>query len=140
MMATTARRCVMAEHPNVGFLRKGYEAFAKRDMATLRDIFSQDVVWHHAGTSPISGEYRGRDAVFAFFARLAELSGGTFRIELHDVLGNDEHGVALSRETASRQGKQLDSLGVHVYHVRDGKITEAWSVMQDQRRYDDFWS
>ena len=44
----------MAEHPNVGFLRKGYEAFAKGDMATLTDMYSQDVVWHHAGTSPIS--------------------------------------------------------------------------------------
>ena len=129
----------MAEHPNVGFLKKGYEAFAKGDMATLTDMFSEDVVWHQAGTSPISGEYRGRDAVFAFLARFAELSGGTFRIELHDVLANDEHGVALSRDRASRQGKQLDASSVEVYHIRDGKIREAWAVQQDQRRYDEFW-
>ncbi len=99
----------MAEHPNVGLFRKGYEAFAKGDMATLRELFSEDVVWHVSGNSPISGEYRGQDAVFAFFARIAELSGGTFRIDLHDVVANDEHAVALVRSTASRQGKQLDS-------------------------------
>jgi ketosteroid isomerase-like protein len=130
----------MAEHPNASLLSKGYEAFAKGDMATLTGIFGEDAVWHQSGTSPLSGEYRSRDAVFAFLARFAELSGGTFRVELHDVLANDEHGVALSRETASRQGKQLDSPSVQVYHIRDGKIREAWSVQQDQRRYDEFWS
>ena len=130
----------MAEHSNVGLLRKGYEAFARGDMATLTGLFNEGVVWHQPGTSLISGEYRGRDAVFIFFGRLAEVSGGTFQVELHDVLANDEHGVALSRETASRQGKQLDSLAVHVYHITGGKITEAWSVIQEQRRYDEFWS
>jgi ketosteroid isomerase-like protein len=134
------RRCIMAEHSNVGLLRKGYGAFAKGDVATLTDLFSQHMVWHQPGTSRVSGEYRGRDAVLAFLGRLAELSGGTFRVDLHDVLANDEHGVALSRETASRQGKQLDSLSVQVYHIIGGKITEAWSLIQEQRRYDEFWS
>ena len=130
----------MAEHPNVGLLRRGYEAFAKGDVATLTEVFSGDVVWHESGTGPISGEYRGREAVLAFLGRFAALSGGTFRVEPHDILANDEHGAVLSRATASRQGKQLDALEVQVYHLRDGKVTEAWSFFQDQRRYDEFWS
>ena len=130
----------MAEHPNAALVRKGYEAFAERDMATLRDIFSQEIVWRQSGTSPVSGEHRGRDAALAFLGRLVELSGATIQVELHDLLGNDEHMVALSRETGNRQGKELNVLTAQVYHVRDGKITEAWSVMQDQRHYDDFWS
>lgn len=130
----------MPEHPNVGLVRKGYEAFAKGDMATLTEMFTENVVWHVAGNSPLSGEHRGRDAVFAFFRLTAELSGGTYRVELHDALANDEHAVGLSRATASRQGKQLDSLDVETYHVRNGKITEAWSFVQDQRVTDEFWS
>jgi ketosteroid isomerase-like protein len=130
----------MAEHPNVGLLRKGYEAFAKGDIATLREMLSENVVWHIAGSSAVSGEHRGREAVFAMFAKLAELSGGTMRIELHDVLANDEHAVALFRETASRQGKQLDQLEVAVYHISNGKATEAWSFPYDQRASDEFWS
>ena len=130
----------MAEHPNAALLRKGYEAFNKGDMATLRELFTENVVWHIPGNNPLSGEHRGRDAVFAMFARTAELSGGTYRIELHDVLANDEHAVALSRATASRQGRQLDSSDVQVYHVSNGKITEAWSLALDQRVTDQFWS
>ena len=130
----------MPEHPNAALLRKGYEAFNKGDMATLRELFSDDAVWHVPGNNQLSGEHRGRDAVFAMFARSAELSGGTYRVELHDALANDEHAVGLSRAMASRQGKQLEAVAVETYHVSNGKITEAWSFAQDQRVTDQFWS
>jgi ketosteroid isomerase-like protein len=130
----------MAEHPNVSLVKKGYEAFAKGDMATLTDVLGQDMVWHIAGNNPLAGEYQGRDAVFKMFAQLVELSGGTFRNEPHDILANDEHAVALTRETASREGKQLDALSVQVYHIRVGKVIEAWSFEHDSPAYDEFWS
>jgi len=53
----------MADHPNAALLRKGYDAFAKGDTATLTDLFSEDVVWHLPGRNLISGEHKGRDAV-----------------------------------------------------------------------------
>ena len=130
----------MADHPNAELLRKGYEAFDKGDMAALTNLFSEDVVWHVPGDSPISGEHRGREAVFAAFAKTVELSGGSFKIELHDVLANDEHVVALTRATGSRQGRQLRSLDTDVYHMSNGKVTEFWSFAEDQRLTDEFWS
>ena len=130
----------MAEHPNVGLARKGYEAFAKGDMATVRELWSEDAVWHVPGNGPFAGEHKGRDVVFGLFARLAELAGGTFRIELHDVLANDEHTVVLFRETASRQGRQLNQLETAVHHISNGSVTEMWSFVYDQRASDEFWS
>ena len=130
----------MADHPNATLLRKGYEAFGKGDMATLTDLFSEDVVWHLPGNNQLSGVHRGRDAVFAIFAKTVELSGGSFKVELHDVLANDEHAVALTRGAASREGRQLRSLDTDVYHMSNGKVTEFWSFPEDQRLTDEFWS
>ena len=130
----------MADHPNAALLRKGYDAFAKGDTATLTDLFSEDVVWHLPGRNLISGVHKGRDAVFAVFAKTMELTGGTFKIDLHDIVANDEHTVSLSRASASRQGKQLDLRGVDIYHIRNGKVTEMWSFSEDQRQDDEFWS
>lgn len=130
----------MADHPNASLLRKGHEAFAKGDMATITGLFSEEMVWHLPGDSLISGVHKGRDAVFAVFAKTMELTGGSFKIDLHDVIANDEHAVALRRNTASRQGKQLDMAAVDVYHIRDGKVTEWWSFTEDQRLDDEFWS
>ncbi len=130
----------MADHPNATLLRNGYEAFGKGDMATITELFSEDVVWHLPGNNQLSGVHRGRDAVFAIFAKTGQLSGGTFKIELHDVLANDEHAVALTRATASREGKTYDSLDTDVCHLSGGKVTEFWSFAEDQRATDEFWS
>ncbi len=66
----------MTDHPNAKLLRKGYEAFASGDMATITELFSEDVVWHAPGNNPVSGVHRGRDAVFAALAKVTQLSEG----------------------------------------------------------------
>jgi ketosteroid isomerase-like protein len=76
----------------------------------------------------------------ASFAREFELSGGTYAVELHDVLADDDHTVALLRGTAQRDGKGLDMNYVLVFHIGGGRITEAWELWTDQRVLDEFWS
>ncbi len=127
----------MAEHPNALLIRRTYEA---TDIARLAGLYGGDVVWHWPGTGRLCGDYNGRDAVLTVFGRIQELCGGTFRIEVHDVLANDEHAVALTRWTASRQGKQLNVRDTDVYHIRDGKVVEFWSFVEDQRLDEEFWS
>ena len=96
-------------HPNEDLVRRGYKAFGTGDIATLSELFADDIVWHAGGRSPITGDYKGKDEVFGFFAQLAERAGGTFRIDIHDVLANDEHVVALVMATGEREGKTLNS-------------------------------
>src|SRR5439155_12616958 len=95
-------------HPNEDLARKGYAAFSGGDMATLNDLFADDIVWHVGGRTPIAGDYAGKDAVFGFFAKTMEMTGGTFRLDLHDLLANDEHVVALVTATGQREGRSLD--------------------------------
>ena len=127
----------MAEHPNAALIRQTYNA---ADAAALASFYAEDMAWHWPGSGPLCGDYKGRDAVLAVFGRIQELCGGTFRIEVHDVLANDEHGVALTRWTASRQGKHLNVLDADVYHIRDSKIVEFWSFAEDQGLVNEFWS
>ena len=130
----------MADHPNAALLKKGYEAFSQGDMATITDLFAEDVVWHLFGHNQLAGVHRGRDAVFASFAKTAALSGGSFKIDVHDVVANDEHAVALTRATGTREGRSLDSMDTDVYHMKDGKVVEFWSFVEDDRATDEFWS
>jgi ketosteroid isomerase-like protein len=77
-------------HPNEELVRSGFDAFSKGDVDTLRDLFDPDAVWHSPGRSPLSGDHRGVDDILDFFARTMELTASTFRVELHDVVANDE--------------------------------------------------
>lgn len=127
-------------HPTEDLLRRGFEAFGKGDMATIAELFADDVVWHVPGNNPLSGDHKGRDSVLAFLGKSAELSGGTLKLEVHDILANDEHGVALTRGSAQRGGKSLDNNGVQVFHIRDGKVVESWLYAGDPAANDEFWS
>ena len=95
-------------HPNEDLVRKGYQAFGTGDLDTLTQLFTDDIQWHTPGRSPLAGDLKGRDEVFAQFAKIAELSGGSFRLEIHDVIANDEHAIALVTASGSREGKSLD--------------------------------
>lgn len=127
-------------HPNEELYRKGFEAFQKGDTETLKDHFADDIIWHVGGQGPFAGDYKGSGEVISLFGRQVEATGGTFKLELHDLLANDEHVVALVRTTAERNGKRLNDPGVHVVHVRDGKLAESWFHASDQYAVDEFFS
>ena len=128
-------------HPNEDLVRDGFAAFERGDMDALRkQICTDDVRWHNPGRGPISGDYEGIDQVIQYFARVLELTGGTFSLELHDVLANDEHAVALVTVRGERAGKQLTDNEVLTYHIRDGKISEVWTHTTDLSAADEFFS
>ena len=94
-------------HPNEDLIRRGYDAFSSGDLQTLREVFHPDIVWHAPGRSQLSGDHRGVDAVLGFFGQTMELTGGAFRVEVHDVVANDAHAVGLNSVYAERAGKTL---------------------------------
>lgn len=127
----------MAEHPNVTRIMDGYAAFAKGDLAALNDLFAEDLLWHVDGRNQLAGQYQGREAVFGFFRKLMEVTEGSFHLDVHAVLANDEHGVAMVITTATRGGQSIDVKDVHVMHLRDGKVVEFWNASTDQYAFDE---
>ncbi len=130
----------MTEHANATLARRGYAAFSAGDMDTLRGMMREDVSWHQPGTTPIAGDYLGRDRVFDFFGMLFERSGGTLKVEPVDVLADDERAVVLQHSTARRDGKELDYRQVLVFEIRDGKIADTQVYEGDPQQGDLFWS
>jgi uncharacterized protein len=127
-------------HPNEDRIRKGYEAFSTGNFQALDEVFAEDILWHVGGRSPFTGDYKGRQEVYGFFAKLAENSGGTLRLEIHDVLANDEHGVAFVHTTAQREGRILDDNTLHAFELEGGTVKEFWGYPGDPYAADEFWS
>ena len=81
-------------HPNEDMVREAFAAFGRGDIDALqRQYFDPGVRWHFPGRGPLAGDHEGVAQVAGMLARPAELSGGTHGIELHDVIGNDDHVV-----------------------------------------------
>jgi ketosteroid isomerase-like protein len=126
-------------HPDEELVRRGYDAFSRSDMETLREVFHPDLVWHSPGRNQLAGDHRGVEAVLGFFGRTMELTGGTFRVEVHDVVASDEHVVGLNSVAAQWAGKTLNGRNALVFHVRDGRATEVWQFWEDQYAADEFF-
>jgi len=127
----------MAEHPNVTLIKDGYAAFAKGDLAVLNDLFAEDLLWHEPGRNQLAGDYRGREAVFGLFGKLMEVTEGSFHIDPHTVLADDEHAVALVVTAVSRGGRSIKTNEAHVFHLRDGKVVEFWNASFDPYAFDE---
>ena len=122
-------------------LRQGYENFDKGDLDAIRGDFAPDTVWHSGGSNILTGDYKGIDDVFAYFMKIVQETDGTFKNEVHDVLANETHGVALVRSSATRNGKTLDTNTVHVAHFNsEGQISESWIIPEEFEKANDFWS
>jgi ketosteroid isomerase-like protein len=130
----------LAGHPNLATFQSIYTAFTTGDMDTLATFFDEDVVWHTPGHHSLAGTHEGRDATFASFREEFERSGGSYNVEIREVLAGDEHIVALLHATADRGDKRLDQNYVIVFQMRDGKVQAAWEVWNDQTALDDFWA
>ncbi len=129
----------MADHPNADLFRRGYTAFQTGDLDTVRELFASDIKWHTPGSGKFSGTRSGVDDTIAMFLQQFEESGGTFKVEVHDILANDEHAVALGTASAEKDGRSIRDNYTHVVHISGGKLTESWIFDEDPQAVDDFW-
>jgi uncharacterized protein len=124
----------------VDLVRRGYAAFETGDMDTMRAVLTDDVAWHSPGQSPVSGDFQGVDNVIAEFGRLFQESGGTFRVEINEILEGEQSVVVLARGSASREGRTLDERYAHIFNFRGDQVSEAWVINYDQAKTSLFWS
>jgi ketosteroid isomerase-like protein len=126
---------------NEEIVRQGYKAFGEGDMDTLRSLFAAEAVHSAPGNSPIAGEYKGIDDVLGYYAKLFELSDGTFTAELKSTkVEGDDKVVATHRDKAQRGDKTLDQDETLTFTISGGKITRLVEKHSDAAAYDAFWS
>ena len=126
-------------HPNEDLIRSTYAAFAAGDLQAVGESLADDIVWHSLGQSRFSRDYTGREDVLCLFGTLFEETDGTFRIELNDVLANDQRAVALTTNRGERLGRTLVYDEAAVFRLADGKIAEAWLYVDDQEAHAAFF-
>ena len=122
-----------AEHPNAAAYRRTADAFRSGDLALLSTLVDADVVWHVPGRHAMAGDIHGRDALLEWLGLLRPKG---FWLSEHDVFGNDEHVCALSVMGARRDGVDVQTRVVSVFHYRDSQQLERWFYPEDPVAWD----
>src|SRR5579859_4505404 len=117
---------------NAERVRAGYAAFASGDLEATRQVFHPEVVWHAQRLGQLGGDHRGWPAVANFFMRTMQLTQGTFRIEVQEVLASESSGAAVIRSRAKRGDLTLDDGQIHLFRIDDaGLVREVWQYVGD---------
>ncbi len=113
-------------------------AFQRGDLDAVGAAFAPDASWEVPGSSVVSGTYVGPAEILGFLGRTFELSGGTLRLELIDLLESEWGAAHLQRITASNDGRELDMIEVLHHTIDDGKIVRTYH-RPDQDALKDFF-
>jgi hypothetical protein len=108
---------------DVEMVRKGYDAFNRKDIAAVLELYDSQIEWIEAGggRSP-SGTYRGPQSVAnEVFATVPE-NFDDFRAEPEQFIDAGENVVVVGRfRGRAKNGVTLDAPFVHVHRLRNGK-------------------
>ncbi|ORB39017.1 hypothetical protein BST41_18550 [Mycolicibacterium porcinum] len=113
-------------------LRRLYDSFIAGDDTVYKELVDPEIVWHEPGETQISGDWRGADEGLRMYQKFMEISGGTYRDELIDIVANDRLGVAIVRHRLERDGETFSYVLAQVYRIDGGKLVEYWEYPEPE--------
>jgi uncharacterized protein len=102
------------------------QAVRDGDTEVIQASFAEDATWDYPGNLPLSGTWRGREAIINdFLGSLGTLfEPGTLTIELTSMLSAGDQVVAEWTARATARGNAAyHNRNIGVFTVRDGQIT-----------------
>lgn len=111
---------------NIQIVQDAYDKFTSGDIPGLLNLLSEDVEWitPEIENAPFAGARHGTDEVGEFFA-LLDKSEETTKFEPTEFIAQGDRVVVLGKygATVRETGRSYESGWVHVFNVKDGKIT-----------------
>lgn len=128
------------DDPRVRAVLNYQRQVAAGDQEHAREIFWPDVTYSVPGTSLLAGTLNGPDAVMGYFAKLYELTDGTYAISRMHWLTSPTRVALFTRNHASRNGATLSWDEVIVFTFVDGRKKKIEHFSGDQYRVDELFS
>lgn len=120
---------------NVDKIVAFFAAYAARNVAAVREVMADDIVWRIPGHHPLAGPKQGVEEVLAFFDQLGKAG---FQAEPKVIAEHGDYVVDHHRGW-SDAGPGLDLTWCLVFRFEKGKIKEVTNFCEDQHQADLFF-
>ena len=114
----------MAEDPKISVIRRGYEAFNRRDPDAISEDMHPDFELDFSGSvGPDRGVYRGPDGMSRLWRRYWE-SFESISIEPEEMIEAGDHVIALVRARGRGLGSgiETEARGPHLWTFKEEKV------------------
>ena len=129
----------MAQNTEEQMLRELYSKFAAGDLPGVLAMCSDDIIFRVPGTNPLAGAYT--NTTFAdLIGKVMQISAGTFREDVVDIVANKDHAVAILDHAFERDGTKIAYRTDHIWQLRDGKFCGWLERPGDEEAFNRAWS
>ena len=116
----------MDAQQNKQLVQEAYRMFQRGDIPGILDRCTDDAEWTSPESEyvPFAGSFHGRQGVAEFFSKL-DASTQAIRFEPREFIAEGDKVVVLGHATwhVKSTGRELDTPWVHVFTMRDGKMS-----------------
>ena len=119
-------------------LRKLYDDFGRGDLDAMLAACAEDIEFHVPGSNQLSRTW-GKSDFTQLITLVQELSGGSFREEVLDVMVGNLHGAVLLHHKLERDGETLGYMTLHLWEFSDGKPSQFWEYPRDLDSFNEIW-
>ena len=126
---------------DVQTVRGGYDAFNRKDIPAVLDLYDDQIEWIEAGGGRApAGTFRGAQSIANEVFATVPQNFNDFRAEPEQFIYASEHVVAVGRfRGRAKNGASLDAPFVHVYRMRNGKVAGFQNYV-DATRWASAWA
>jgi ketosteroid isomerase-like protein len=128
------------EARNLAVVRRGFEAFAARDMEAMKTVMAPNTHWHQTVNKLFSGDFNGQKAILEYFGQLANETGDTIKATPKAMAADGDRVFVAYHLSAKRGGKTLESDNVNIYTLADGVVIDTVVFESDQPAIAAFFS
>lgn len=116
------------------------EAYEGGNLESMRQCFTDDLLWHIPGQTRVSGAWRGWSGLREHATLLRTLTNGTWHSENLDILVGEHTIFLYRRNTGEREGKQLDIRASYRLEFDGDRIAAVYASYEDQSQLTEFWA
>ena len=116
-------------------VQTAYAAFGRGDIPALLEMLTEDVRWQFVGDrkAPYTGTTKGRSQVGEWFGSVAQADDiQTFEPRQFLVGADHVSVIGWERSVAKPSGKAFESEWVHIWRVRDGRISSFLGMLDTE--------
>lgn len=117
-------------HPNLSLLKQ----LDIQNLDASRNIIADNFVWHYFNPRlpELHGDYHGIEGLKEFFAKLDEISNGSFQANVtnRSVVGDELVIIQTCNRLALEafEGDTIETNVIVVWRIVNGKIAEGWDI------------
>jgi ketosteroid isomerase-like protein len=128
---------------NAKMIQEFYSAFIRGDIQAASKFITNDFIMHVPGKGQNAGEYWGVEGFKQFVSNILAYNGGKFSMEVPQLAVGED--TAFTREIVKFNRKHdpermFEQRFMMKYSIKNGKISEAWTIPEDLYSYDEYWT